>query len=257
MDISIVIPVYNDKARLKDCLESLFHQEYPEDRFEIIVVDDGSYDGTEGVLERLSRKHPNLRYFLRPHQGPAAARNFGWQQARAQIIGFTDNDCILQKDWIKKMVLAHKAQGYLTAVGGLTKVRPFNIKALVSQFLSDGSIEVEINGASEIIFFPTCNVSLKKELLNGQEFNALFPLPAGEDLEFFWRLFKQGNRFAYSPDIEIFHNCHLNFRSFLKQAYRYGRGNFLAQFLHQDHPLLKELRLGNLSFWQATFVNFC
>jgi MoaA/NifB/PqqE/SkfB family radical SAM enzyme len=61
----------------------------------------------------------------------------------------------------------------------------------------------------------------------------------------------------YRQDIEIFHDCHSDFNSFLKQAYNYGRGNYLVQYLHQDQPLLKELKTQSpVSFILATIVNF-
>lgn len=257
MDISVVIPAYNRKERLKLCLESLFGQDYPQDGFEIIVVDDGSTDGTIQMLEELSFSHHNLRYFSQTHKGPAAARNLGVKEARAEIIGFTDNDCILKDDWARKMIEAHRLEHDASAIGGATVVDRRNIKALVSQSLSDGAIKINRNGKAETVFFPTCNVSFKRSYLNGERFNELFLLPAGEDLEFFWRLHKKGFRFADRNDAEIFHNCPSDFISFLRQAYRYGRGNYLVQHIHKDHPLLKELKTeSNLSFWAGLVINF-
>jgi MoaA/NifB/PqqE/SkfB family radical SAM enzyme/glycosyltransferase involved in cell wall biosynthesis len=256
MDISIVIPTYNRKLKLKACLESLFRQDYPQDVFEIIVIDDGSTDGTKYMVEEFSRINPNLRYFNQKRKGPAAARNLGIKNARAQIVGFTDSDCILDKDWVKAMVRAHSLDKQAAAVGGFTEVDSRNIKALVSQFLSDGAIQTPINGKTETIFFPTCNVSFKRDYL-ACGFNELFPLPAGEDLDFFWRLFKNGGRFRYQEDIKVFHDCHPGLFSFLKQAYMYGRGNYLVQHMHRDHPLLKEVKVKNSPiFLCGLAVNF-
>lgn len=257
VDISVIVPTYNRKEKLRQCLESLFNQDYSQEIFEIIVIDDGSTDGTRDMLKGLSSRQPNLRYLFQSHKGPAAARNLGIKHAKANIVGFIDNDCILKNDWIRKMIDAHKLNNGVVAIGGLTKVNQHNIKAVVSQFLSDGAIKTNINGKSEIIFSPTCNVSLKKIYLNGERFSELFPLPAGEDLEFFWRLFKKGNRFIYMQNMEIFHNCHSNFKSFLRQAYMYGRGNYLVQYIHKDHSLLKEIKTqNNISFFLGSIINF-
>lgn len=256
MDISVVIPTYNRKAQLRQCLESLFRQDYPEKDFEIIVIDDGSTDGTRAMLEELLTPHPNLRYFSQLHKGPAVARNLGIEEARAEIIGFSDTDCVLDSNWIKNMVEAHREKETAVAVGGKTIVDSHNIKAQVSQFLSDGAIETSINGNKQVIFFPTCNVSFKKKNLNGK-FNESFPLPAGEDLDFFWRLYKKGATFCCRPDIEVLHNCHPSQRSFLKQAYMYGRGNYLVQHIHRDHPLLKEIKTQNIAaFAFGVIINF-
>ncbi len=257
MDISVIVPTHNRKDKLEKCLRSLFQQDYPIDGFEVIVVDDGSSDGTDAMLKRWSREQPLLRYVFQDHKGPAAARNLGTHESKGEIVAFTDNDCVVEKDWVKKMVEAHRNNPAAAAVGGITKVDACNIKAVVSQFLSNGAVTANVNGGKETIFFPTCNVSFKKRYLENDGFNELFPLPAGEDLEFFWRLFKKGVRFASFPDIEIRHDCHSDFGSFLRQAWRYGRGNYLVQHIHKDHPLLKEIRIKNhLSFFAASFINF-
>jgi MoaA/NifB/PqqE/SkfB family radical SAM enzyme/GT2 family glycosyltransferase len=256
MDISIVIPTFNRKLKLRQCLDSLFVQIYPKNAFEIIVIDDGSTDGTKDMLEALAKINSNFRYFIQAHKGPAVARNLGIRQAQAEIIGFTDSDCILDKDWVRLMVQVHRLEKYIAAVGGVTEVDSFNIKAMVSQFLSDGAIETMINEKSETIFFPTCSVSFKREyIIDG--FNEYFPLPAGEDLDFFWRHFKKGYRFSYNKDIKVFHNCHTDFTSFLKQAYMYGRGNYLVQHMHRDHPLLKEIKTQNSAYFVfGSIINF-
>lgn len=180
MDISIIIPTFNRKIKLKQCLESVLEQDYSKENYEVIVVDDGSTDGTEQMIRQLFEKAPNLKYFSQPHQGPAAARNFGLSQAKAGIVAFTDNDCMLEFDWAKKMVEAHRIDQDIAAVGGKTTINMRNIKAAVSQSLSDGAIKTNINNKPEIIFFPTCNVSFKKSYLNGMEFNESFPLSAGD-----------------------------------------------------------------------------
>jgi glycosyltransferase involved in cell wall biosynthesis len=236
-------------------LDSLFAQSYPRNAFEIIVIDDGSIDGTKDMLCVLAKINSNLRYFVQSQSGPAVARNLGIKHAQAGIVGFTDSDCVLDKDWVKGMVQAHSLDKYIAAVGGSTRVDSNNIKAQVSQFLSDGAIETQISGKCETIFFPTCNVSFKRDyLVSG--FNELFPLPAGEDLDFFWRLFKKGSRFNYQKEIKVFHDCHPDLASFLKQAYMYGRGNYLVQYMHQDHPLLKEIKTkNNFVFLSGLIIN--
>lgn len=257
MEITVVVPTLNRKEKLKDCLESLLKQDYPRYLYEVIVVDDGSSDGTAEMIKELSLSKHNIRYLYQPNKGPAAARNLGIRQSRADIVAFSDNDCVLSPSWIKDMLEAHNAYPEAAAIGGVTKVNFANIKSAVSQSLSDGAIETDISGTREVIFFPTCNVSFKRKYIANEAFNELFPYPAGEDLEFFWRIFKKGRRFIYKQDIEVFHNCHPDLSSFLRQAYLYGRGNYLAQHIHKDHPLLKEIKTkSSISFIFGTIINF-
>ena len=256
MDISIVIPTYNRKEILKKCLDSIFEQKYPRENFEVIVIDDSSGDGTRELLSNLSRKHDNVMYFMQQHKGPAAARNLGAKVSRGEIIAFIDDDCIAGTDWLKRMVYGHFQNPGITCIGGTTLTSDTKASVLVSQFLSTCSIETCLKGKQEVIFFPTCNVSLKRKIFEKYLFQENFLLPGGEDLEFFWRLFKEGHRFIWDRQMEVVHFRNKSLSAFVKQAHIYGRGNLLVQYIHRDHPLLKELKTGKLSFWLSSFVNF-
>jgi len=256
IDISVVVPTYNRIRGLINCLDSLFTQDYPKDRYEIIVVDDSGNGEAKRVLDELKRTHPNLNYIIQHHKGPASARNIGAKASLGEIIGFVDDDCAVSKDWLRLMVESHTQNPAILAVGGLSLAFTYKTPVLVSQFLSTCSIETYLHGKQEVIFFPTCNVSLKRRIFDKYRFNETFPLPGGEDLEFFWRLFKEGYRFIWDKDIKVVHYREDSTQGFLRQAYIYGRGNFLVQYIHKNQPLLKELKTGWLSFWLATAINF-
>lgn len=255
MELSIIVPTYNRKEIFKRSLLSLVEQDYPEDRYEVIVVDDGSSDGTAEMVNDLVERYRNLRYIQQHRKGPACARNSGIRQANGEIIGFTDDDCILDKDWIRLMVESHKRNPEIITVGGLTEAPYKRPNIMVSQSLSNGAIQISLNGRKEVIFFPTCNVTFKRRIFDKYRFNEEFLSPGGEDLEFFWRLFKGGHRFIWDKDIRVTHYRDDTLSSFIRQAYIYGRGNLLTQYVHNDHPLLKELKTGKVSFWIATLVN--
>lgn len=255
IDISVVVPTCGRKGRLKRCLNSLFNQSYTKEKLELIVVDDRANDKLAKMLEDLKEKHSQIRYVAQSRKGPAAARNLGVRSSLGEIVAFVDDDCVVDKDWVRLMIETHHTHPAIVAVGGDTSSYSQKISLLVSQFLSTGSIETNINGEKETIFFPTCNVSFKKQIFDRYKFNGKFPLPGGEDLEFFWRLFKDGYRFIWNKNIKVIHYRDDTFYSFIKQAYIYGRGNFLVQHIHKDHPLLKELKVGKASFWFATLIN--
>ena len=99
--VSIVIPTYNRSKLLKECIESLLVQTYRD--FEIIVVDDGSADDTQATISEIAQKHNRVRYYLRPHLGACAARNFGLEQAHGEYIGFFDSDDLWPPDYIETM----------------------------------------------------------------------------------------------------------------------------------------------------------
>jgi len=255
IDISVVVPTFNRKRLLAECLDSLLCQKTPGVYCEIIVVDDGSTDGTDLFFRGGADHRGNIRYVRQERRGPAAARNNGVEHCRGRIIAFIDDDCLACPDWLQGMFRAHSADPDAAAVGGYTLPETGGIAQDVSQFLSNSSIEAATSRGREPVFFPTCNVSIKKEVFAFDKFDAAFPFPAGEDLEFFWRLHKKKFKLVFEPGIRVIHRRAPGLAGFCRQAYLYGRGNLLVQRIHHDHVLLKELKTGRFDFWTGTLVN--
>lgn len=92
IDLSIIIPLYNGAETIERALRSIYSQDIPDERFEVIVVNDGSTDGSEQLVARWAQRHPNLSIINQANSGPGAARNAGLAQARGQYIGFLDAD---------------------------------------------------------------------------------------------------------------------------------------------------------------------
>jgi glycosyltransferase involved in cell wall biosynthesis len=108
--VSVVVPTYRRAALLDRCLAALTTQDYPADRYEIIVVDDAASPETaRQVACQAERTAVTLRYLTPPgpvRRGPAAARNHGWHNATGAIIAFTDDDCIPDPGWLAAGVAA-------------------------------------------------------------------------------------------------------------------------------------------------------
>jgi glycosyltransferase involved in cell wall biosynthesis len=113
MQVSIVIPIYNQSQFIEKCLGSLWEQN--EESFQIIIVDDGSSDKTQRVLSkfkvnpsptesRRGRETVKLKVFKQKHQGPALARNFGVSKASGKILVFVDGDMYFDKDFLKQLI---------------------------------------------------------------------------------------------------------------------------------------------------------
>lgn len=100
MDLSFIIPTYNTVHLLPRCLDSIYNQDIPEDRFEVIVVNDGSTDNTETICENYKRRHQNLIYLKQKNQGQGAARNKGLDRARGEFVMFVDSDDALMTNSI-------------------------------------------------------------------------------------------------------------------------------------------------------------
>lgn len=102
MKLSVIIPTYNEKLVLEDCIESLGAQNYKD--FEIVVVDDGSTDGTNDILKNLRTSLPNFQFFEQKHEGAGAARNLGAKHAKGAILVFLDADMTFDKNFLSKLV---------------------------------------------------------------------------------------------------------------------------------------------------------
>lgn len=256
-ELSIILSTANGPDALFGCLESLLNQTYPLERVELIIVDDRNNQYlAQSLKEGEYSKFFALKYIPLSRKGPAVARNTGIKNASSEILAFIDDDCVADSDWVKLILETHRLNPDKPVVGGLTYVSECENTSLVSQFLTNNSIEAGFN-KKEIIFLPACNVSIKKYIFSEYLFNESFSLPGGEDLEFFWRIFKQGHRFVWNRNIKVIHARNDDLLSFLKQAYCYGRGNLLTAYLHKgDHPLLKDLRPGRASFWLVTLSSF-
>lgn len=112
MKASIIIPAYNEKDVLEDCIESLGMQTLTD--FEVVVVDDGSRDGTLEILKNLERSLPNFRFIRQSHLGAGAARNAGAKLSKGEILVFVDADMSFDTDFLKNLVapiMEGKAKG--------------------------------------------------------------------------------------------------------------------------------------------------
>ena len=96
MFLSFIIPVYNGETYLSECLDSLLRQGIPLEEYEIIVVDDGSTDGTDEILANYCACISNIRRYTQNHLGVSAARNLGLQEAQGDYVWFVDADDFIQ-----------------------------------------------------------------------------------------------------------------------------------------------------------------
>lgn len=102
--VSIIIPVYNRADFLAECLSSIREQTWKD--LDVIVVDDGSTDGSREIVREYVEKDARFRLFSIAHQGPSAARNRGMKEARGEFLTFVDADDYVERDYIGNMVAA-------------------------------------------------------------------------------------------------------------------------------------------------------
>ncbi|MDR6943184.1 glycosyltransferase family 2 protein [Mucilaginibacter pocheonensis] len=121
--ISVVIPTYNRPILLQKCLQALAMQRLNKDQYEIIVVSDGPDSKTERLLNTWikRRRSLNIKYFsLFTKKGPAAARNYGWLNARGHLVAFTDDDCVPDKNWLSAYLKSYRTGDKVAFTGKTT-----------------------------------------------------------------------------------------------------------------------------------------
>ena len=104
--LSIVIPVYNVKQFLRDCLDSMFAQNVPKSSYEIICVDDGSTDGSGAILDSYAQAADNMTVIHQENGGVSKARNAGLDHAVGQYIWFVDADDFIAADILRSVFRA-------------------------------------------------------------------------------------------------------------------------------------------------------
>ena len=239
---SVVVPTYNRPARLGACLSALSQLDYPRDRFEVIVIDDGSSTPVDAVVQPF---HSQIEITLhrQSNAGPATARNVGAQRAKGELIAFTDDDCMPSASWLSGFA-AQLVKTPDAMVGGRSlNDLPNNLYSTASQALID-YLYAYYSGPQKEMFFASNNIAMaRRHFLSMGGFDTSFPLAAAEDRELCDRWQQQGLPMRYAPHITIRHAHHLSLPSFWQQHFGYGRGAFCFHQLRakrKDEPIQVE-----------------
>lgn len=222
---SIVIPTFNRPEQLEGCLGALVSLNYPQDRYEIIVVDDGSQ---EPLTETVAPFQQDVQTMLirQANAGPAAARNEGVERASGDYIAFTDDDCMPDREWLQQFAIALQSNPDVMVGGRTINALPNNLYSSASQALID-YLYSYYNGATQGVFFASNNIAMaRSHFLSIGGFDVSFPLAAAEDRNLCDCWQQAGYPMQYVPSATIQHAHALSLRSFWRQHFGYGRGAF-------------------------------
>ena len=201
-EVSVIIPTHNQKEILAKTLDYLILQDYPKDQYEIIVVDDGSTDGTQEMVKSKMGSKVGLRYLYQKQRGPHFARNLGIEKARGEIIIFVDSDIFTPPNFISEHVTFHQKFGDVVVSGPTVRTdRLDNVFAdanrrKVKKWLFDFS------GPS----FITSNLSVRrKSLIRVGGFDEQFTGFGWHDWELGLRLKKLGLKAKRNINAVVYH----------------------------------------------------
>ncbi len=223
---SVIIPSFNRADEIRELLASLQQLDFPRERFEVIVADDGSTDNTAEVVRQAQKDYDYpLHYFSQKNQGPGAARNLGMSKAHGDFFIFLDSDVTVPPHWLKNVDAALTAQ-QADAFGGPDTYRkdfPPLLKAInysMTSFITTGGLRGK-KGKKIAKYYPrSFNMGLSRAVW--QKIGGFSSLRHGQDIEYSHRILNSGAKVIFVADAPVFHKRRTNLRRFFRQVFNWG-----------------------------------
>lgn len=230
--LSVVLPTYNRQQQLIRVVEQLEHQSFHPDDFEVLVVSDGSTDGTNEWLQGYGGKL-NLKAIFQENQGVAATRNNGLNHASATLVMFIDDDVVPHEDLLKTHYDTHAAEDFaehVIVIGPMYNPPDHQFQPWVKweQTMLYKQYHAMDRGdwAPTARQFYTGNCSVNAHYI--KKFDGFDPtFKRAEDVELAFRMADQGAKFIYNNQAVGFHYAQRSFESWLNIPYAYGRNDVI------------------------------
>lgn len=224
---SVLVPTYNRAHLLDRGLESLTAQDYPADRYEVVVVSDGSTDDTAAVVGRWVERSPLVRFVPIAHGGLNTARNAALEAARGELLCLVDDDVVAPPGWLSALVDGYLAYPDAGAFGGpirLSLERPMP-RSCGREELGETVLDAGPSVCEPSVLYGS-NLAVTRaavELVG--PFDVTLP-SSGDEEEWLRRLRAAGRRVLYLPDAGVLHRRtadDLLLRNLLRKRYARGR----------------------------------
>jgi|LGOV01.1.fsa_nt_gb glycosyltransferase involved in cell wall biosynthesis len=245
--ITVVMPVRNESHFIKSTIEQVLHQDYPQDRYEIIVADGMSDDGTQEIVTQLAINNPQIRLFDNPKRLSSAGRNIGFKNGRGDYFLVVDGHCFIPSDQLFRNLVRCFEESGADCLGrpqpldppGLTDFQKAVALARASRIGRSGSslIYSDYEGAAS----PVSNgAAYRKEVFESIGY-VDESFDAAEDVEFNYRVEQAGLKAFTSPAVEVKYYPRGNLRGLFRQLTRYGYGRFRLLEKHSDSFSIESL----------------
>jgi glycosyltransferase involved in cell wall biosynthesis len=244
MEVSIIIPTYNNLDNLKLCLRALEGQRYPRTDFEVIIVDDGSGEKIKkDALNYLQNININKKFLQSPHLGPAAARNRGIAASSGNLIIFIGDDIVASENFISEHTRIHSRHPGAACLG-LTLWHDSVKTGNFQNFLAPYGLHFSYHNITDRSncgygFFYTSNISLGKYWFEKEKFDENFKYPAQEDVELSYRLHKRGLSIVFNDRALAYHRHVYTEKIFFDRRKQIGEAMALTAAKHPE--LLEKL----------------
>lgn len=251
--ISVVVPVHNGSRTIRRCIEALLAQDYPNDCYEILVVDNNSRDGTPDIVARF----PRVRLLHQTSvQSSYVTRNLGIEQATGEIVAFTDSDCLPTLGWLRHLTAAFGDERVLAAGGQVLDGEAHNLTERFLAELAVFSANAQTQPGQFLPVLFTNNCAYRRSAL--QELGGFNPnLYTGGDIDLAWRLQiaraaskTHGRCVRYAPDAIVYHQHRSTVKGMFRQFRRHGFGEIFLSAMYKDvqgYPHTLRTHLGRMA----------
>lgn len=223
---TVIVPTYNRRDEIRELLNSLTYQTILKSDFEIIIVDDGSTDDTEQLVNSfIDKTDLNIRFLKQDHKGPGEARNLGMDNALGEYHLFIDSDCIADKDWLqafKNALQDVKPAGF----GGPDKVLPnFSpvqkaIDYSMTSFITTGGIRGHSKKKISKYYPRSFNMGVRADVV--KKIGGMNKLRHGQDIEFSHRIIQTGEPVIKVHEAVVYHKRRMSIKKFFRQVFNWG-----------------------------------
>jgi cellulose synthase/poly-beta-1,6-N-acetylglucosamine synthase-like glycosyltransferase len=241
--VTVIIPALNSQKTIKRCIDSIRKIEYPKDKLDIIVVDNGSSDKTVEIV-----KECGVQILSKPNVPVGAVRNYGAFFAQSEILAHTDSDCILPKGWLVSAIRVLLSQNTIGAVGGGCIVEES------ASLLEKAWVSVQREEIIQVRHLPACNFVIANSIFREVSgFND--KITSGEDDDLSWKLRSKGYLLFSCK------SCYVTHLGYPKNVFQIIKrqmwhGTSALELSGDSHGMLFATNLFTVSSTVALFVNF-
>lgn len=227
-NISVVVPTFNREESLIRCLGALLRLDYPENNYEIIIIDDCSTDNTEYACGDYLCSYGQRIHYIKhcENLGAAAARNTGIRSAKGEYVAFLDDDCSPHGNWLKEIVQTFRRYPEAAAVGGGI-INGTDTRLAWASYLLEFSSWFPAGKTRRINNIAACNIAYKKCEIACCAFPEEFKGLGFEDSLFNYNIISSGKTIIFNPEVKVTHyrdEAYFHKESFYRCQERYALG---------------------------------